>query len=75
MPAIARLFIILGVVFLVVGGFIYLSALFHLPLGHLPGDIHIHGKNVDIIFPLATCILISIVLSILINLILRIIKK
>jgi hypothetical protein len=58
-----------------VGGLIYLSISLHLPLGHLPGDIHIKGRNGDIYFPLATCILISVVLTILINLALRIFKK
>jgi hypothetical protein len=75
MPPLARLFIILGVIFLVVGGLIYLSAFLHLPLGHLPGDIHIRGKNGDFYFPLATFFLISVILTILINLALRILKK
>lgn len=34
-------------------------------LGHLPGDIRIEGKNGAFYFPLATCLLISIVLSLL----------
>ncbi|MGZ6346057.1 MAG: DUF2905 domain-containing protein [Anaerolineales bacterium] len=75
MPPLARLFIIFGIVFLAVGGLIYLSAFFHIPWGHLPGDIHIQGKNADFYFPLATCILVSVILSILINLALRIFKK
>ena len=32
-------------------------------LGHLPGDIRIEGKNYRIYFPLATCILLSLLLS------------
>ena len=75
MPPLARIFIIIGVIFLVIGGLIYLSASLHLPLGHLPGDIRFRGKYGDFYFPLATCILISIVLTILINLVLRIFKK
>lgn len=75
MPPLARIFIIIGIIFLVIGGLIYLSASLHLPLGHLPGDIRLRGKNGDFYFPLATCILISIVLTILINLVLRIFKK
>lgn len=75
MPALARIFITLGIIFLVMGGLIYFSVSLHLPLGHLPGDIHIHGKNGDFYFPLATCILISIIITILINLVLGIFKK
>ncbi len=75
MPPLARIFIILGIIFLVAGGLIYLSVSLHFPLGHLPGDINIHGKNGDFYFPLTTCILISVVITILINLALRIFKK
>jgi hypothetical protein len=75
MPLLARIFIILGIIFLVVGGLIYLSSSLHLPLGHLPGDIHIRGKNTDFYFPLTSCILISVILTILVNLVLRIFKK
>ena len=32
-------------------------------LGRLPGDIYIHGKNSSFYFPLTTCVLLSIVLS------------
>ena len=32
-------------------------------LGHLPGGIEIHGKNSTFYFPLATCLVISVVLS------------
>jgi hypothetical protein len=40
-----------------------------LPLGKLPGDILYRGKNTTFYFPLATSILISIVLSIILFLI------
>lgn len=34
-----------------------------LPLGHLPGDIRIERENFKFYFPLATCLLISLVLT------------
>jgi hypothetical protein len=34
-------------------------------LGHLPGDIHIERENFRFYFPLATCLLLSLVLSLL----------
>jgi len=34
-----------------------------IPLGRLPGDIVYRGKNTTFYFPLATCILLSVVLS------------
>jgi hypothetical protein len=70
-----RVFIILGIVFLLIGGLLYLLGKFNIPLGHLPGDIHIEGKRGSFYFPLTTCILISVFLTLLVNLALRIFKK
>ncbi|UCB51928.1 MAG: DUF2905 domain-containing protein [Candidatus Zixiibacteriota bacterium] len=36
-------------------------------LGRLPGDIHIEKKNVEIHFPVVTCIIASIILSFLLT--------
>jgi hypothetical protein len=41
----------------------------HLPLGRLPGDIVYRGKNSVFYFPLATSILVSVVLTIVLALI------
>ena len=38
-----------------------------LPLGHLPGDIHITGAHGSIYFPVVTCVVISVILSALLN--------
>jgi len=35
-------------------------------LGRLPGDIHIEGKNFSLYFPVATCLLLSLIISLLI---------
>jgi hypothetical protein len=75
MQPIARIFILLGITFLVIGGLIFLLGKFNLPLGRLPGDIRIEGKQGSFYFPLTTCILISIVLTVLANLILRMLRK
>ena len=63
-----------GKLFLIVGGiFILLGVLFlvapQVPyLGRLPGDIHYQGKNVRVYFPIVTCIVLSVLLTILLNL-------
>jgi len=36
-----------------------------LPLGKLPGDIAIHKENFSFYFPLTTCIIISVVLTLI----------
>ncbi len=43
-------------------------------LGHLPGDISIHGENFTVYIPIATMIVVSLVLTLLLNLIVRLRK-
>jgi len=64
-----RLLIGLGVALVVIGGIVLLAGRIGLPLGRLPGDILYRGKNSTFYFPLATSILISAVLSLVLFLI------
>lgn len=75
MYPLARIFIIIGLVMVVIGGLIYLFGRLGIPLGRLPGDIRIQGENVTCILPLATMILLSVVLTVLLNIILRLINR
>lgn len=75
MSSLARIFLILGVVFLILGGLFYLAGRLNLPFGRLPGDIRIERDGFSFFFPLASCIVASIFLSILINLIVRFWKR
>ena len=43
----------------------------NLPLGRLPGDLVYRGKNTTVYFPLATSVLLSIVLSLILYVIAR----
>lgn len=71
MTPLARLFIVAGLIFLVIGGLIYLLSRFNLPLGRLPGDIRIERDNFTLFIPLGTSILLSIVLTVILNLVVR----
>jgi hypothetical protein len=75
MIPLARFFLLLGVVFLVIGGMIYLFNWLGLPLGRLPGDIRLARGNLTCLFPLATSILLSLLLTILLNIVLRYLSK
>jgi hypothetical protein len=66
---IGRLLIVLGVLLVVVGVVVILLGKTHLPIGRLPGDIFYRGKNTTVYFPLATSLLLSVVLSLLFYLI------
>lgn len=67
-----RMLVMLGVVLVVIGGIVVLMGRTGLPLGRLPGDVLYRGKNTTFYFPLASSILISIVLSVVLFLIGRI---
>ena len=53
----------------------YLAVKFGIPLGRLPGDIRIEGENGGFYFPVTSSILVSVILSLLLNLALRLFKK
>lgn len=75
MESIGRYVMLGGIILFLVGGGIYLSAKLGLPLGRLPGDIRIEGENGAFYFPVTTSILLSVVLTVVVNLILRLWKK
>jgi len=65
MTDLGKLLLVLGGVIFLVGAVLLLAGKFNLPLGRLPGDIVYRGKNTVFYFPLITCIVISVVLSLL----------
>ena len=75
MSPLVRIFLLLGLVFIVIGGVIFLVERLGVPLGRLPGDIRIQRGNLTCFFPLATTILLSVVLTVLLNLLVRLFKK
>jgi len=60
-----RLLLVLGIALVLIGSLILLLGRIGLPLGRLPGDIVYRGKNTTFYFPLATSILLSVVLSLI----------
>jgi len=66
-----KLLITSGLVLALIGGIVYLAAKSNIPIGHLPGDIHIERGNSSCFIALGTSILLSIILTILINVIAR----
>ena len=58
-----KLLIVAGIALLVLGVIFTLGGRLPVRLGRLPGDIHVQGKNSSFYFPVVTCLLLSIVLS------------
>jgi hypothetical protein len=69
--SLGRLLIALGIALVAVGLLVTFAGRLPLKLGHLPGDIYIHGRNSSFYFPLTTCLL----LSALVSLVLWILRK
>jgi hypothetical protein len=44
-------------------------------LGHLPGDIHLRGRGWGCSFPIVSCLLASVVLTVVVNLVLRLLGR
>ena len=63
MIPLGKLLIFFGGALVLVGIVIVLAGRANLPLGRLPGDIVYRGKNTSFYFPIVTCIVISVLLS------------
>jgi len=57
----SRLLIVIGILCIVAG----VAIRFGIPIGRLPGDIVIHRGNSTFYFPIVTCIVVSIVLTLI----------
>ena len=68
----AKIFIIIGVIFIIIGFILYLFKGF--PLFKLPGDIVIEKENFKFYFPITSSIILSVVLSLILALFSRFFK-
>ena len=70
LDALGRLLLILGLVVAGLGGLLLLAG--HVPwLGRLPGDLSFGRGNVQVYIPLATSLLVSLLLTLVLNLLAR----
>jgi hypothetical protein len=58
--SLGRLLIVAGVVLIAAGIIVLLLERAHLPMGRLPGDVIWRGKNTTVYFPIITCLLLSL---------------
>jgi hypothetical protein len=64
MTDLGKFLIVFGAVLVVAGVVLVVLARTNLPVGRLPGDIVYRGKNTTVYFPLATSLLLSVLLSV-----------
>lgn len=68
-PELGRILLVIGLVLVVIGGLAALGI--RLPFGRLPGDIAIEGERGGIYIPIVTMVIVSLALTILLNLLNR----
>ena len=68
---IGKLLLVVGVVLIGAGALLVFGVRLPFRLGRLPGDIFYRGKNTTVYFPLATSLLLSVVVSLVLYLISR----
>jgi hypothetical protein len=67
MAELGRTLVVLGTLLVLVGAALLLAP--RIPwLGRLPGDILIRREHVTFYFPIVTCLVVSVVLTLLLNL-------
>lgn len=64
-----RMLVLLGGLLLGIGLLLILAGKVNLPIGRLPGDIVVRGKNTTFYFPLMTSVVLSILLSLVLYLV------
>jgi hypothetical protein len=65
-----KILIIIGVIFILAGLFFLAGGKLTF-LGHLPGDIHFSKGNTEFFFPIVSCILVSVIGTIILNIFFR----
>lgn len=63
MGDLGRTLVMIGGLLLAVGLLLILAGKVNLPIGRLPGDVVLRGKNTTFYFPLMTSIVLSVILT------------
>jgi len=64
MAGLGKILIVFGFLLVACGALLILAGRTHLPLGRLPGDFVYRRNNTTVYFPLVTCILLSVLLTV-----------
>jgi hypothetical protein len=69
MSELGKLLVSVGALLMVGGLVLILLGRAHVPLGRLPGDLTFRGKHTTVYFPLASSILVSLLLTVILYLV------
>jgi hypothetical protein len=71
----AKILVLLGGVFILAGGVVYLLSRLNMGLDRMPGNFVYRGENMTVFIPCAASIVISILLTVILNIILRMMNR
>lgn len=75
LPHLGKILVMVGVGIAVMGCIVWLAGKLGFPIGNLPGDIQIRRPGFSLNIPLVTCLVLSIVLTVMANLFFWFMKK
>lgn len=75
LQTVGRLLLLLGGLIVVIGLILIVGGRYFSWFGQLPGDIQFQRGNISCFFPLATSIVVSIILTILANVVIRLLNR
>ncbi len=71
MQGIGKTFLLIGGVLVVLGIILIFAGRLHIPFGKLPGDMVIRKQNFVVFFPLVSMLILSLLLTLIVNVIMR----
>jgi Protein of unknown function (DUF2905) len=75
LSSLGKAIVIVGAVLILTGGLIWLLGRSGLPLGRLPGDLHIQREGMSCYVPIVSMIVVSILLTIVLNVVIRLLNR
>lgn len=74
MESLGKWVMVAGAVVVVLGAALWFAGRLGLPLGSFPGDVHAEKGQWSFHFPVVTCIIASVVITIILNVIVRLLR-
>ena len=75
LSSLGKVIVALGVTLVLIGGLVWVLGRIGLPLGNLPGDIRIEGEKFSCFAPIVTMIILSVVLTLILNVVIRLLNR
>lgn len=75
LSSLGKAIVLVGVVLVLAGGLIWLLGRTGLPLGRLPGDLHIQREGMSCYVPIVSMIVVSLLLTLILNIVIRLLNR